>query len=146
MILFVFCVSYFFVSTNAQFPLTFTGDAEKDFIERGPGHADFATQRYPVVVIPDAADAIGNVFLDVGTPPGWPYPQSGWDFKDLRFAYDYARDEFHMAINCFGICGDADGDGDPSRTAAELTARGGQVSCRLSVAAGFATSCSHTHQ
>jgi hypothetical protein len=31
-----------------------------------------------------------------------------------------------MAINCFGICGDADADGDPSRTSAELQARGGQ--------------------
>lgn len=45
--------------------------------------------------------------------------------KDLRFAYDYVLDEFSVAINCFGICGDADGDGDPSRTSPELSDNGG---------------------
>ena len=31
----------------------------------------------------------------------------------------------YIGINCFGICGDADGNGDPSDSAAALTARGG---------------------
>jgi hypothetical protein len=109
----------------AQFPLTFTGDAERDFVERGPATSDFGTQRFPVVVIPDA-DTLGNAFLDVGTPPGWLFLQSGWDMKDLRFAYDYTTDQFYMAINCFGVCGDADGDDDASRTSMPLQARGGQ--------------------
>ena len=34
-------------------------------------------------------------------------------------------DEFFIGINCFGICGDADGDGDPASTSLELDERGG---------------------
>jgi hypothetical protein len=31
----------------------------------------------------------------------------------------------HFGINCFGICGDADGNGDPNGASNELTSAGG---------------------
>jgi hypothetical protein len=67
----------------------------------------------------------GNGGPDVGTPPGFPFARSGWDMKDVRLAYDYALDELHIGVNCFDVCGDADGDGDESRSSAALTALGG---------------------
>ena len=51
--------------------------------------------------------------VDVGMPPGFA-SQSGWDIKDMIFHHDGANDVLYIGINCFGICGDADGDGDPS--------------------------------
>jgi hypothetical protein len=100
------------------FPLTFSGNAETDFPVQIGAATNFAARRYPII--------IENDLLDVGTPPAWPFAQSGWDMKDLRFAYDYQLDQFHMAINCFGVCGDADGDGDPSTTSMVLQQNGGQ--------------------
>lgn len=40
--------------------------------------------------------------------------------KDIRFSYNYRTDELFIGINCYGICGDADGDGDPSVTSDAL--------------------------
>ena len=51
--------------------------------------------------------------LDVGMPPSFG-AVSGWDIKDVRFHHDGASDRLYVGINCFGICGDADGNGDPS--------------------------------
>ena len=31
----------------------------------------------------------------------------------------------HFGVNCFGICGDADGNGDPNAASNELTSAGG---------------------
>ena len=50
--------------------------------------------------------------LDVGTLSG--LSTSGWDIKDIRFHHDGSTDRLFVGINCFGICGDADGDGDPA--------------------------------
>ncbi|MBT9557922.1 MAG: hypothetical protein IV100_17935 [Myxococcales bacterium] len=106
------------VAAQKTFPLTFTGNAEVDFPSQVGSATNFAAGRFPIVVENDQ--------LDVSVPSSWPFPQSGWDMKDLRFAYDYALDHFHMAINCFGVCGDADGDGNSSQTPSALSALGGQ--------------------
>jgi hypothetical protein len=53
-------------SSNAQ-TISFTGDAEADFSGQG------------VFVLED------ETFQNVGIPPGWPYPQSGWDIKKMHF-------------------------------------------------------------
>lgn len=50
---------------------------------------------------------------------------SGWDMKDVRFQHNPTTDELHIGINCFGICGDADGDGDSGRTSSVLAGLGG---------------------
>jgi hypothetical protein len=53
-----------------------------------------------------------------------------------------------MAINCYGICGDADNDGDPGHTSTQLQAKGGQdnpnfagsESCAIALDFGSTTS------
>merc|ERR1712000_503782 len=105
------------LSVSAQpFSLTFTGDVEVDFPEsQNAQNKDFASGKYEIQTVADA--------FDVGVPPG--ISQSGWDIKDMRFQYDYANDALHIGLNCFGVCGDADGDGDEGRSGAVLTDNGG---------------------
>ena len=84
----------------------FTGDAPTDFAE-----GDF---------VADGEE------LDVGTPPGWPGPFSGWDIKALYFDYDADSDTASFGIDFHGVAGDADGDGEPNSTSEELNQRGGE--------------------
>ena len=88
---------------------TFTGDAAADF----GGLPDLE-------VIPDIAG------IDVGVPVQFPPGTiSGWDFSTIYMWYDDDDDVMYVGIDCYGICGDADGDGDPSVTSAELAGLGG---------------------
>lgn len=102
-------------STCSGGTITFTGDAQADFV----GLTGFQT-----VVVNDqepylADDPLGQVVgIDVGAPPlpscaGSPCI-SGWDVRRVFFAYEPEADELHVGIDCFGTCGDADGDGNPS--------------------------------
>lgn len=52
--------------------------------------------------------------------------------------YDRYYDELLFGIDCFGICGDADGDGDASRTSAQLQALGGTDVAGLGSTESFA--------
>jgi hypothetical protein len=121
------------------FSLTFTGNVETDFpASQNATNKNFALKRYEIQIKTDG--------LDVGVPPRWPYPISGWDIKDMRFQYDYAADALHIGINCFGVCGDADGDGDPNAASATLVDAGGvdlnqfsgSESCALAIDIGAA--------
>src|SRR4051812_48845002 len=38
----------------------------------------------------------------------------------------FRNDAMHIGFNCYGICGDADQDGDPGHTSTDLQTRGGQ--------------------
>ena len=85
------CVVLLFVGValGQQFndPLTFTGDAEKDFLSFG------GVLKKGVVTLDDPTiDAFGNEVLapDVGVPPGWPFPFSGWDIKNIYFQIDFS--------------------------------------------------------
>jgi len=101
--------------TPAPTPFTavvsFTGNVELDWPAVGP--------RTKIATDGDTPD--------VGVPPGaqWSGMQSGWDVKDLRFHHDPLNDKLYIGINCFGICSDADGNGDPSTSSAALTHAGG---------------------
>ena len=105
LLLVVFILSVGAFTGNAQ-TIVFTGDAEADFSVEG------------VFVLEDAG------FLDVGTPPEWPFPHSGWDMKKAYFFTNL--NQLHIGIEYFGIAGDADGDGDPNNSSPELISRGGQ--------------------
>ena len=73
-----------------------------------------------VVIMPDPGG------IDVGVPLSAPLGTiSGWDVRDVYFDYDFDTDIMYVGIDCYGICGDADGDGDPGSTSAWLTALGG---------------------
>jgi hypothetical protein len=99
----------------------FTGNVEVDFpVTQDKNGKNFATRKYEIQTITDG--------LDVGVPPAFSAMNmsvSGWDIKDMRFQYDYANDALHIGINCFGVCGDADGDGDAGRSSAILLSSGG---------------------
>lgn len=91
---------------------TFTGDAPADFIG-----AD-------VIMLND------REFPDVGLPRGY-YSDtviSGFDIRAVYLEYDPATDVMYVGIDCFVICGDADGDGDPDAAGpvlGESTSNGG---------------------
>lgn len=81
--------------------ITFTGNAAVDF--------------NPNVLSADVLKTFVQVnntaSLVVGDYPG---RKSGFDIAALYFQYDYKTDTLHVGIDCWGVCGDADGDGDPS--------------------------------
>ncbi|MCB0061358.1 MAG: hypothetical protein KDE19_04565 [Caldilineaceae bacterium] len=86
----------------------FTGNAVVDFT--GPS----------VIRIPDdPADP------DVGMPRQLPYTDSGWDVQTVYLEYVSLSDTLYVGIDCFAICGDADGDGDPGAASRELQRLGG---------------------
>ncbi len=87
----------------------FTGDAAADFV--GPN----------VIKIDDRSTP------DVGLPQAFPTTTiSGWDMQAFYLEYDEATDTMYVGVDCFGICGDADGDGDPGGTSTTLADLGGE--------------------
>lgn len=73
-----------------------------------------------VAIFPDVG------YHDVGLPELYPPGTiSGWDVRDIYFDYDVATDILYVGIDCYGICGDADGDGDPGHTGPILAGFGG---------------------
>jgi hypothetical protein len=88
--------------------VTFTGNVTVDFNSTAPG----------ILTIPDPG-GVGDVGLPANAPNG---TISGWDMMDLRLTYNATTDILYVGINTFGICGDADGDGNPGGTSAWLAA------------------------
>ena len=99
---------FLMVAGSALDALSLTGNVETDFVS------------------PEAVIVADGATPDVGLPPAWPFATSGWDIKDFRFVYDAEKDVLYVGINFFGIAGDADGNGNPSGSSAELISRGGQ--------------------
>ena len=90
-----------------------TGDAELDF----------------PLGSPNTAVAYDPGFLDVSVDPGAPEGTiSGFDAIDVRFRLDEIDDLMYVAINTDGVGGDADGNGDPTTTAAWMANNGGSDS------------------
>lgn len=88
---------------------TFTGNAAADFTS------------------PIAIKINDRSTPDVGLPRAFPQGTiSGFDMQALYLEYDAATDTMYVGIDCFTICGDADGDGDPGGTSAILTGLGGR--------------------
>lgn len=82
---------------------------------------DFA---FPQVIVVVDNEGI----LDVGVPIP-PFPEgtiTGFEFTDIRFAYDRATDTMFVGMNFVGIAGDADGDGDPDSAGPVLAMQPGQ--------------------
>ena len=95
------------VAGSALPGLSLTGNVETDFVSP------------EAVIVTDGSDP------DVGLPGQFGSITSGWDIKDFRFVYDAEEDVLYVGINFFGIAGDADGDGNPSGTSAQLSTLGG---------------------
>ncbi|MFQ5401212.1 MAG: SdrD B-like domain-containing protein, partial [Anaerolineae bacterium] len=61
----------------------------------------------------------GNI--DVGVTSLFPAGTiSGWDMAAIYLDYDSNTDTMYVGIDCYVICGDADGDGNPGNTSAIL--------------------------
>lgn len=93
--------------------VSFTGNAVLDFGMN-------STQ-----VLDDGNTLIGsgpNRTTDVYSP----LPQrSGFDIRAVYWTYDIASDVMYIGIDCFGVCGDADGDGQPDATSPALAVMAG---------------------
>lgn len=84
----------------------FTGEASIDFKNSGAF--------YQVYNDTLQASVITEVFPDVGVPRQFPAGTlSGWDIRAIYAAFSPTKDQMLFGIDCFGICGDADGNGDP---------------------------------
>jgi hypothetical protein len=57
----------------------------------------------------------GTALPDVGVPSLLPANTiSGWDIRAIYAAFSPLEDRMFFAFDCFGICGDADGNGNPA--------------------------------
>ncbi len=65
-------------------------------------------------VLTDGATDIG-IDLDV-LAAGGSTANVGWNILKHYYYYDSALDEMYVGIECAGICGDSDGNGDPTAT------------------------------
>ena len=102
-------ISFFLLlfSQPAWGAITFTGNADTDF----PAEACLEDLNLP----------------DVGMPPALSGLRSGFDIRAVCLSYDPANDAFYVGLKTFDdnqrfpiIFGDADGDGDASRTSNTL--------------------------
>ena len=122
----------------------FTGDAEKDFPTPPVG----ATNGVQIAV----NDPLGNgspyhVYQDPSITAAGGI--SGWNIKDVRLSYDAKTDTEYVAVNTFGIAGDADGNGSPGTLSASLKGSGGvdnpSLGGRESIAVRFSLDGNKAH-
>ncbi|ADV61548.1 protein of unknown function DUF1555 [Isosphaera pallida ATCC 43644] len=115
---------------------TTMADPIQMFFPTGNTQNDLSPERFPnVVVLIDNPTFPNNPTNDVAqadwmTREGW---LTGWNFRDIRLAYDRATDTMAVAFNGFknpdgspiNIAGDADGNGDPNNSDPRTIAAGG---------------------
>jgi hypothetical protein len=106
--------------------VNFTGNVEADF-DGKPGTIYFddpgnfiVNHTKPICVY------FQNEATDVYLPPYINIQHSGWDVRTIYFRYNTTLDVLQVGIQCYGVCGDADGDGNSSFTSSSLAAAGGQ--------------------
>lgn len=84
--------------------ISFTGNAELDFGSSSLVVVDDGNHGSP-----DPLDGCYET-TDV---PCLPLRRSGFDIRRLYFNYQADTDVMHVGVDCYGICGDTDGDHDP---------------------------------
>lgn len=89
--------------------IVFTGHADEDFKASNPSFAN-----------DNQVGAIGAFLSETSYgQDAWMASQgyySGMDIDYIRTFYDYRTDELHVGIECNGICGDTDGNGNAGTT------------------------------
>jgi hypothetical protein len=115
-------------STGVSFT---TGNVEKDMP---------STTGSGVYVVPGTSkDGVGQAkwMTDAGYI-------TGWNMKDLRFAYNSTSDTLSVGVNTYSIAGNADGNGTPGIPDPRMTAAGGvnpaHIGGRGSITVAFAPS------
>ncbi len=98
--------------------ISFTGLAEKDFQDcqyfDDPGN--FIIDHNNQDIWTEVTDVY--ILAAIGT-------RSGWDIRSIYFNYLPEDDVLQVGIRCYGICGDADGDGDAGSSSYALQLNGG---------------------
>lgn len=98
--------------------ISFTGEAEEDFEDcqyvDDPGN--FIINHFNQEIWTEITDVF--ILGAIG-------PRSGWDIRSIYFNYVPQDDVLQVGIRCYGICGDADGDGDAGDTSLALQLNGG---------------------
>jgi hypothetical protein len=91
---------------------------------KGEASNDFPLSKAYFVRVDDVysgAPAGTPAVPDVGVPRQFPVGSiSGWDMRAMYAAFSPLLNRMYFAIDCFGICGDADGDGNPGAIFAGL--------------------------
>ena len=86
--------------------LRFSGNAVSDFaaLEARPSRATDVL-RFEDTEVPDVG--VPRALIDSEGAPR----VSGFDMRQVYLAYSAVEDRLYLAVDCFGVCGDADGDG-----------------------------------
>jgi len=125
-IIWCFCRFVTTLSASSEELVTFTGNVYADF-DGKPGTIYFDDPGNFIV-----NHSNSNCFTyqseptDVYLPAYISAPRSGWDVRTVYFRYNTTLDILQVGIRCYGVCGDADGDGNSSFTTANLALAGGQ--------------------
>ncbi len=117
---------------SAAGQITFTGNVEKDFPDERSGWPARDRHRQPDGRRPLGQRPSSNP-RDVNIPD-WMKAEgkeTGWNFKDIRLAYDAATDALAVGVNFFGVAGDIDGDGNPNTSDPRTIAAGGMDEARF---------------
>lgn len=103
---------------------TFTGNAALDF------------NASTVKVVADNGNFETTVelggFLETTDVPLAVSLRSGFDMRRIFFQYDVLNDAMQVGVDCYGVCGDADGDGRPDVPGTAWSSIGGKDSAALS--------------
>lgn len=92
-----------FVAADGQ--VTFTGNVDLDFTSSALPNLP---AKNALLVINDYNNV--SCYSAMMAANHW---VSGFDVSTVRLQYDYTTDIVYAGMQCKGICGDADGDGDP---------------------------------
>lgn len=96
---------------------SFTGNAELDF-----GSSSH-------VVLDDGNHGSNQSLdgcFDTSDVPCIPFRRSGFDIRRIYFSYDAESDVMHVGVDCYGICGDTDGDHEPDNASLAWKALNGK--------------------
>lgn len=87
--------------------VSFTGNAFEDFSSGSIAIHDDGNLPNPV--------AIGGFLEDSDVRTVLIGQRSGFDMRNIFWKYDPEADIMYVGVDCYGVCGDIDGDGDPDR-------------------------------
>lgn len=97
-------VSFSQAQRSSNSSISFTGNAELDFGSAGQVVVDDGNHGSP--------DVLDGCF-ETTDVPCLPLRRSGFDIRRLYFNYQVDSDVMQVGVDCYGICGDTDGDHDP---------------------------------
>ena len=108
--------------------ISFTGNARNDFMNTSLAIQDDGNR--------PSAISLGGFFEDTDVRNVMP-TRSGFDIRTIYFEYDLSSDVLSVGVDCYGVCGDADGDGFADSASTTFAALGGVDTAALSAGEFF---------